>query len=228
MMLLYIASLPPEIAFIIILLISRDLDYITTMPVTRSQLSEGRRLGVYITLDDTAKKITRISGSIHSIANLIGDTIASRPGFRQTFEKSGSRSLAIARSMWRFHDRRWEEQLAGIDGGRQEGEEDEETDEDDRGPIDEEVDERIGIPFTFQRAVEVAISYLDEAKEIVEDRRREMEAWNDHDGAQFIGTIVEQYKTELERWRSIQGRLNLCTTTLGESHLDSSLQHGWI
>ena len=199
------------------------------MPFTRSQAAEGSRLGVYLTLDDTARKITRISGSIHSIANLIGDTVASRPGFQQTFEKAGSRSSAIARSMWRFHDRRWRDQASGADGnGQEHGDQGEDDEDDDRGPIDDEVDQRIGDPFDFRRAVEVALEYFEEARQIVNDRKAEMEAWNDREGAQFVATFDEQYKTEIERWRSIQGRLLMCMTTLGESHLDSSLRHGWI
>ena len=132
------------------------------MPLTRRQAAEASRVGVAITLDDTARKITRVSGSIHSIANLIKDTIAERPGFRLQFERSGSRSSANARSIWRFHDRRWKNEAGG-------NEEDDEDDEDDRGPIDEEVDQRLGTPFSFRRAVEVAISYLEEAKELIED-----------------------------------------------------------
>ena len=146
------------------------------MPLTRRQAAEERRLGVYLTLDDTARKITRIAGSIHSIANLIRDTIASRPGFRLQFERSGSRSSANARAMWRFHDRRWNERTEQIDGENDNRDEAEEEDdgEDDRGPIDDEVDERLGTPFTFSRAVDVAIGYLDEARVHIEARMTEM------------------------------------------------------
>ena len=191
------------------------------MPVTRQQTAEAKRVGVTLTLDDTARKVTRVSGSIHSIANLIKDTIAARPGFRAQFEKSGSNSSANARAIWRFHDRRWK----GEAGADEDGDDD---DEDERGPIDDEVDRRLGEPFSFQRAVEVAIAYLNEARETIEERKNEMVAWNDNDGAQFLETFVETYKTEIERWSAIQRRLLTCMTTLGESHLDTSLRYGWI
>ena len=189
------------------------------MPLTRRQAADARRIDIILTLDDIAKKVTRVSGSIHSISNLIGDTVASRPGFKKFFENSGSRSSAIARSMWRFHDRRWKSE---------DDDEDDDEEEDDRGPIDDEVDRRLGAPFSFRRAMEVGLDYLNEAVEILNERKREMEAWNDLDGAAFIGTIDEQYKTELERWRAIQNRLLTCSTTLGESILDSTLRYGWV
>ena len=191
------------------------------MPTTRRQTAEARRVGVTLTLDDTARKLTRVSGSVHSIANLMKDTVAARPGFRAQFEKSGSTSSAYAREIWRFHDRRWKGET-GAD------EDDDDDDEDDRGPIDDEVDRRLGEPFSLRRAVEVAIAYLNEAREVVEDRKREMVAWSDEDGAQFMETFVERYKTEIERWSAIQRRLMTCMTTLGESHLDTSLRYGWI
>ena len=189
------------------------------MPLTRRQAAEERRVGVALTLDDTARKITRVSGSIHSIANLIGDTIASRPGFKKFFENSGSRSSAIARTIWRFHDRRW----------KSEDDEDEDDEEDDgRPPVDDEVDDRLGVPFDFRRAMEVGLEYLNEAREVIEARKSEMQAWSDHEGALFLDSILEQYKTEKTRWQAVQARLLTCSTTLGESILDSSLRYGWI
>ena len=142
----------------------------------------------------------------------------SRPGFKKFFENSGSRSSANARAMWRFHDRCW----------KREAEDDEEDDEDEHAPIDDEVDQRIGIPFTFRRAIEVGIGYLGEADETIRERKREMEAWGDHKGVRFLDTFLEQYKTETTRWQAIQARLLTCTTTLGESILDSSLRYGWV
>ena len=189
------------------------------MPLTRRQAAEGRRVGVTLTLDDTARRITRVSGSIHSIANLIRDTVASRPGFGRFFENSGSRSSATARSIWRFHDRRW----------KREADEDEDDEEDDGRPqIDDEVDQRMGVPFNFRRAMEVGLEYIDEARDIIEEKKREMEAWSDQEGARFLDSIIEQYKTEKERWQAVQSRLLTCSTTLGESLLDSSLRYGWV
>ena len=189
------------------------------MPITRRQAAEERRVGVALTLEDTARRITRVSGSIHSIANLIGDTMASRPGFKAFFENAGSRSSATARAIWRFHDRRWTDR----DEDREE-----EDDEDERPPIDDEVDQRLGVPFNFRRAMEVGLEYIAEAKEVLQERKAEMEAWADQDGAQYVDSVIEQYKTEKERWQAVQARLLTCSTTLGESLLDSSLRYGWV
>ena len=198
------------------------------MPLTRRQAAEARAVGINITLDDTAKKLTRISGSLHSISNFIKDTMPSRPGFKKIFELSGSKSSANARALWRFHDRRWEERKVGDGGTVAPTNHDEDSDNEDEESIDDEVDRRIGTPFTFQRAVEVALECLATARQTLEERKAEMEAWADQEGARFLDTFIDDYSAEIARWQFIEGRLALCTTTLGESFLDSSLRHGWI
>ena len=198
------------------------------MPLTRRQAAEARAVAVTLTLDDTAKKLTRTSGSLHSISNYIRDTISSRRGFVKVFELSGSRSSANARALWRFHDRRWEEKRTRAGDPTPAADDDEESDEEEDETIDEEVDRRIGSPFRFERAVEVAMECLESARQTLRDRKAEMEAWADEEGARFIEPFIENYKNEIEKWRSIKGRLAQCTTTLGESFLDSSLLHGWV
>ena len=195
------------------------------MPLTRRQAAEASAVDITLTLDDTARKLTRASGSLHSIANYIRDTIPARRGFWKMFELSGSRSSADARALWRFHDRRWREKEA------KEGEvpaptQDEETDEEET--IDDEIDRRIGVPFDFRRAVAVAIECLETAQDVLRQRKAEMEAWADAEGAAFLETFLQRHKDEIVKWRSIEGRLALCSTTLGESFLDSSLLHGWV
>ena len=145
------------------------------------------------------------------------------------FERSGSKSSANARALWRFHDRRWEERKIRDGEPAAPNNDDEDSDEEEEDEsIDDEVDRRIGTPFSFQRAVEVALECLASAQRTLEERKAEMEAWADADGAHFLETFIHDYETESERWRFIEGRLALCTTTLGESFLDSSIRHGWI
>ena len=205
-------------------------DYYKKMPLTRSQAAEANAVGITVTLDDTARKLTRASGSLHSIANFIRDTIPSRRGFQRLFELSGSRSSANARALWRFHDRRWENRNKPNDGtaAAADDDDDDETSEDEDETIDEEIDRRIGTPFDFRRAVEVAIECLETAQEALSQRKIEMEAWADNDGACFVETYIQKYRDETQRWRSIEGRLALCSTTLGESFLDSSLRYDWV
>ena len=198
------------------------------MPLTRRQAAEQRAVAVTLTLDDTARRLTRTSGSLHSISNFIRDTISSRRGFAKVFELSGSRSSANARALWRFHDRRWENKRNDAGDSAPAADNDEESDEEEDETIDEEIDRRIGTPFTFERAVEVAIECLESARQTLRDRKAEMEAWADEEGAHFLDSFIEKYKNEIERWQAIGGRLAQCTTTLGESFLDSSLLHGWV
>ena len=142
------------------------------------------------------------------------------------FELSGSRSSANARALWRFHDRRWQEKKA-TDGDRAEPtRDDDESDEEET--IDDEIDRRIGDPFEFRRAVGVAIECLETAQDVLRQRKTEMETWADAEGAAFVETFLQKYKDEVAMWRSIDGRLAICSTTLGESFLDSSLLHGWV
>ena len=200
--------------------------YYRKMPLTRRQAAEASAVDISLTLDDTARKLTRASGSLHSIANYIRDTIPARRGFRKVFELSGSRSSANARALWRFHDRRWQERKATEGEAPAPTQDDEESDEEET--IDDEIDRRIGTPFDFRRAVAVAIECLETAEDVLRQRKAEMEAWADAEGATFLETFLQEYKDEIKSWRSIEGRLGQCSTTLGESFLDSSLLHGWV
>ena len=196
------------------------------MPTTRQQAAQVQRVGVYLTLDDTARSLTRVSGCIHSIANYVNDTVDSRPGFFERFRRSGENSSANARALWRFHDRRWAEKLEGRDGEAA-GIDDEESDEEE-SPIDEEVDQRIGRPFSFTRAVEVTMDYLRNAINILRERKGEMEAWSDVDGAIIVTAFIDSYETEMGKWETIREHLARCSTYLGESFLDSSIRYGWL
>ena len=192
------------------------------MPTTRRQAAEQEKVGVLLTLDDLAKKITRVSGSLHSIANYVNETIDGRPGFFAKFRRAGENSSANARAMWRFHDRRWKK-------GEEEGDnEDDDDDDEDEDPIDDEVDGRIGRPFTFSRAVEVAIEYLQTAKDAINERRTEMQTLGDDDGALLLQAFVESYDREKESWEKVAEHLGRCSTYLGESILDTSIRHGWL
>ena len=191
------------------------------MPLTRRQAEQQARVGVCLTLDDVAKKLTRVSGSIHSVANYVNEAIENRPGFFAKFRRSGENSSANARALWRFHDRRWE---------KKEGTDDDDEDEDDEEDegIDEEVDRRIGQPFSFSRAVEVTIELLSHAKDVLSERKAEMEAWSDNDGAVLLEAFIEAYGREIENWGVIKDHLGMCSTYMGESILDTSLRHGWL
>ena len=192
------------------------------MPTTRRQAAERENVGVLLTLDDLAKKITRVSGSLHSIANFVNETIDGRPGFFAKFRRAGENSSANARAMWRFHDRRWKK-------GEEEGDnEDDDDDDEDEDPIDDEVDRRIGRPFTFSRAVEVAIQYLQTAKDAINERRTEMQTLGDDDGALLLQAFVESYDREKESWEKVAEHLGRGSTYLGESILDTSIRHGWL
>ena len=114
------------------------------MPITRQQAANARAVGVTLTLNDTARKLTRVAGSLYSIANFIRDTIPARRGFRRHFEASGSKSSANARALWRFHDRRWK-----TPGQNDDDDDEHNDDEEEEETIDDEVDRRIGDPFTF-------------------------------------------------------------------------------
>ena len=190
------------------------------MPTTRQQEADARRVGICLTLDDTAKSLTRVSGSIHSIANYVNDMIEGRPGFFERFRRSGKKSSANARALWRFHDRRWK---AG-EGANNDNNEDDEDDD----PIDDEVDQRIGRPFSFTRAVEVCINYLEEAKNTLEARKEEMRAWSDDDGAEVMDAFIISYDEEIANWSKVREHLGRCSTYLGESFLDSSIRYGWL
>ena len=194
------------------------------MPTTRRQAAAAGKVGFCLTLDDTAKKLTRISGLLHSTANLINDTIEGRPGFFERIRRSGENSSANARALWRFHDRRWEAK----EGGNNNDDDNEDDDEEDAEPIDDEIDRRIGRPFTFTRAVEVVIDCLENARDILRDRKAEMESWTDTDGALTLAAFVENYEKEIENWTKVKRHLALCSTFLGESFLDSSLRYGWL
>ena len=199
------------------------------MPLTRRQAAEEKEVGICVTLDDTARQLTRASGRLHSIANLINDTIEARPGFFKKFRTSGENSSANARAIWRYHDRRWAEKKKRDedDGGNNDEDNDEEEEEDDE-PIDDEIDRRIGDRFSFTRAVEVGIEILETAKEALTTRKREMEACGDGDGADTLAAFVEAYERELKGWNVVKEHLNRCSTYLGESILDTSLRHGWL
>ena len=180
---------------------------------------------VYLTLDDVARKLTRVSGSFHSIANFVNENIQGRPGFFQKFRRAGENSSANARAIWRYHDSRWREKRA--EGEENVDEEEEESSEEDE-PIDDEVDRRIGQPFQFTRAVEVAIEYLQAAKSTLEERKVEMTAWADEDGALFVEAFIEAYEREVNSWAVVKQHLQMCSTYMGEPVLDSSLRHGWL
>ena len=192
------------------------------MPTTRQQEAEARRVGVCLTLDDTARTLTRVSGSLHSIANFINETIEARPGFFERFRRSGEKSSANARALWRFHDRRWKS------GEGANNEDDDNEDDGDDTPIDDEVDQRIGSPFSFTRAVEVGINYLETAREALQRRKDEMRAWNDDDGAEIMDAFIISYDEEIRNWSKVREHLGRCSTYLGESFLDSSIRYGWL
>lgn len=193
------------------------------MPTTRQQAAREREVGVYLTLDDVARRLTRVSGSLHSIANLVNDTVESRPGFFAKFRRAGENSSANARAIWRYHDSRWKNQGANADNDDNEDESDAEE-----IPIDDEVDERIGQPFSFSRAVEVAIGYMNNAMDKLRERKGEMEAWSDDDGALFLQAFIDGYQRELDSWATVAQHLSRCSTYMGESILDTSLRHGWL
>ena len=195
------------------------------MPTTRRQAAAANEVGVCLTLDDVARKITRVSGLIHSIANLIDDTVEGRPGFVARFRRSGETSSANARAIWRFHDRRWTKK-EGENDANDNDDEDDGDDEDE--PIDGEIDRRIGQPFSFTRAVEVALDCIESAKNTLRERKAEMEAWTDQDGALILETFIESYENETTKWTEVKDHLARCSTYLGESFLDSSLRYGWL
>ena len=197
------------------------------MPLTRQQALNASRVGVVLTLDDVAKGLTRVSGCLHSIANFVNETIEARPGFFAKFRTSGENSSANARAIWRFHDRRWEKK--GPDNNDDNDDEEEsDDDEEEDTPIDEEVDSRIGAPFTFTRAVEVAMEYIRKARNILRERKLEMEAWSDEEGALVLEAFINSYEEELRKWEEVREHLSRCSTYLGESFLDSSLRYGWL
>ena len=197
------------------------------MPTTRRRTAEQGNAGVILTIDDVAKKITRVSGSLHSIASLINETIDGRSGFYHRFRSAGENSSANARALWRYHDRRWQETKRGAGDGDDE-EDDTNEDEEEDDPIDDEVDRRIGRPFTFTRAVEAALAYLDTATGVLTTRKAEMEELADADGAALLQAFLETYEKEKEGWRKIAELLGRTTTYLGESIIDTSLRQGWL
>ena len=196
------------------------------MTTTRQQATQQGKAGVILTLDDVAKKITRLSGSLHSIATFVNDTIDGRPGFYHRFRRAGENSSANARAIWRYHDRRWEK--IRNDAGDDNENDNTEEDEDDDDPIDDEVDRRIGRPFKFARAVDVAIGFIDTATAVLTERKAEMEKIADTDGAMFLQAFLEAYTREKEGWQKIAEHLARCNTYIGESILDTSLRHGWL
>ena len=197
------------------------------MPTTRSQAEKENEVGVWLTLNDVARKITRVSGALHSIANLVNDTVEGRPGFFQKFRRAGETSSANARAIWRYHDRRWEEKKRRDQESGNDEEDDSEGEEYDES-IDDEVDRRLGVPFSFTRAVEVAIGYLGTAKDALTERKTEMELYNDQDGALLLQAFIEAYERDIRDWNVVKDHLGRCSTYLGESILDSSLRHGWL
>ena len=197
------------------------------MPTTRSQAEKENEVGVWLTLNDVARKITRVSGALHSIANLVNDTVEGRPGFFQKFRRAGETSSANARAIWRYHDRRWEEKKRRDQESGNDEEDDSEEEEYDES-IDDEVDRRLGVPFSFTRAVEVAIGYLGTAKDALTERKTEMELYNDQDGALLLQAFIEAYERDIRDWNVVKDHLGRCSTYLGESILDSSLRHGWL
>ena len=199
------------------------------MPTTRRQAEREKEVAIWLTLDDTARKLTRVSGCLHSIANLVNETIEGRPGFFRKFRRAGEASSANARAIWRFHDRRWaERKKRDGDNDEDDDEDNAEEDDEDDDPIDQEVDRKLGAPFSFTRAVEIAIEYLQSAKETLTTRKTEMETYADTDGAEILAAFVEAYQREVAEWTIIKEHLNRCSTYLGESILDSSLRHGWL
>lgn len=193
------------------------------MPTTRRQAAEKEEVELVLTLDDVARVMTKTSGCLHSMANLINDTIDGRPGFFARFRTAGENSSANARAIWRFHDRRWSERK------RKEGDDDEDDEEEEEEEsIDDEIDRRIGRPFSFSRAVAVAIECVDTAKDAIERRKTEMEALADFDGALLLQAFVQAYEREKEGWEKIAEHLGRCSTYIGESVLDTSLRHGWL
>ena len=198
------------------------------MPTTRGQAEREKEVGVWLTLNDVARKLTRVSGSLHSIANLVNETIDGRPGFFQKFRRAGETSSANARAIWRYHDRRWEEKKRQDRENDEDDEEDDSAEDEDDEPIDDEVDRRLGAPFSFTRAVEVAIGYLETAKDALTGRKTEMEQYNDQDGALLLQAFIEAYERDIRDWNVVKEHLGRCSTYLGESILDSSLRHGWL
>ena len=182
------------------------------MPTTRMQAAQEKEVEVYLTLDDVARKLTRVSGSLHSIANLVNETIEGRPGFFLKFRRAGETSSAKARALWRYHDRRWEEKK------RRDGDNDDNEDEED----DEEDEE------AFTRAVELAIGYLETARDALTERKTQMEHYNDQDGALLLEAFIEAYARDIRDWNVVKDHLGRCSTYLGESILDTSLRHGWL
>ena len=181
-----------------------------------------------MTLDDVARKLTRVSGSLHSIANLVNETIEGRPGFFLKFRRAGETSSANARALWRYHDRRWEEKKRR-DGDNDDNEDEEDDEEDEEAePIDDEVDRRLGVPFSFTRAVELAIGYLETARDALTERKTQMEQYSDRDGALLLQAFIEAYARDIRDWNVVKDHLGRCSTYLGESILDTSLRHGWL
>ena len=166
---------------------------------------------------------------MHSIANLVNETIEGRPGFFRKFRRADETSSANARAIWRFHDRRWaEKKRRNGDNDEDDDEDNSEEEEEDDEPIDAEVDRRIGAPFTFSRAVEVAIGYLETADSVLSERKAEMERYGDQDGALLLEAFIEAYQREVRDWTVVKDHLGRCSTYLGESVLDTSLRHGWL
>ena len=199
------------------------------MPTTRRQAEREKEVAIWLTLDDVARKLTRVSGSLHSIANLVNETIEGRPGFFRKFRRAGETSSANARAIWRFHDRRWaEKKRRNGDNDEDDDEDNSEEGEEDDEPIDAEVDRRIGAPFSFSRAVEVAIGYLETADSVLSERKAEMERYGDQDGALLLEAFIEAYQREVRDWTVVKDHLGRCSTYLGESVLDTSLRHGWL
>ena len=198
------------------------------MPTTRKQAADARNVEFFLTLDDTAKRLTRVSGCLHSIANLINDTIEGRPGFYSKFRRSGENSSANARALWRYHDRRWKKAAPGPNNDDNGDEDDDEDDDEEEEQIDSEVDRRIGQNFSFARAVELALDYINAATSVLRNRKGEMEQWNDNDGALLLQAFIEAYDREKASWTTIQQHLGRCSTYLCESILDTSLRHGWL
>ena len=198
------------------------------MPTTRKQAADARNVEFILTLDDTAKKLTRVSGCLHSIANLINDTIDGRPGFFSKFRRSGENSSANARALWRYHDRRWKEAVPDPNNDDNGDEDNDEDDDGEEEPIDTEVDRRIGQNFSFSRAVELALALIDTAINVLRSRKAEMEQWNDVDGALLLQAFIEAYDKERIGWATVEQHLGRCSTYMCESVLDTSLRHGWL
>ena len=194
--------------------------------MTGRQTTELVKHDVCLTLDDVARKLTRISRSLNSIANFVNEEIEGRPGFFDKFRRAAENHSANAQAIWRFHDKRWGTKVRA-DGTH--GDEDEDTsDEADDRQIDEEVDRRTGHPFTFARAVGITLEYIGMAENIMRERKSEMERWADEEGARLLEAFLEAYERESRNWTIVREHLERCTTYKGESTIDTSLRHGWL